>query len=56
MEDPTLLRELASRIARDTRTDVQTLKRRAAREFGLSAVPRNSDILAAATPEDYPAA
>ena len=56
MEDPTLLRELASRIARDTRTDVQLLKRRAAREFGLSAVPRNSEILAAAAPEDYSAA
>ncbi len=55
MDNPTLLRELASRIARDTRTDVQTLKRRAAREFGLSTVPRNSEILASASPTDYPA-
>lgn len=56
MDNPTLLRELASRIARDTRTDVQTIKRRAAREFGLHSVPRNSSILAAASPEDFSAA
>lgn len=55
MDDPALLRELASRIARDTRTDVQTIKRRMARELRLSSVPRNSAILAAASPADYPA-
>ena len=55
MEDPTLLRELASRIASDTRTDVQAIKRRFARELGLPAVPRNSAILSAADPADYPA-
>jgi elongator complex protein 3 len=54
MENLSLLREIASRIARDSRTDVQTLKRRAAREFGLSDVPRNSAILGAASPEDLP--
>lgn len=55
MEDSTLFREIASRIARDTSTDIQTIKRRAAHEFHLSMVPRNSAILAAACPEDYPA-
>lgn len=54
MDEPTLFREIASRIAQDTITDIQTIKRRAAHEFHLSAVPRNSDILAAASQEDYP--
>lgn len=53
MDNPTLLREFASRISRDTATDVQTIKRRTARELGLSAVPRNSEILAAAPRSDY---
>jgi len=53
MQDSSFLRQLASLIARDNRTDVQTLKRRIAREYRLSSVPRNSDILAAASPGDY---
>ncbi len=54
MDEPTLFREIASRIAQDTTTDVQVIKRLAAHEFHLSAVPRNSAILAAASPEDLP--
>lgn len=54
MDESTLFREIASRIAQDISTDIQTIKRRAAHEFHLSAVPRNSAILAAASPKDYP--
>ncbi len=54
MDGPSLFREIASRIAKNPTIDIQTIKRRAAHEFHLSAVPRNSDILAASSPEDLP--
>jgi elongator complex protein 3 len=55
MDEVTILREIISRLSLPgiSSSDVQKIKISVSKKYGLSNIPKNSAILAAAPPEDY---
>ncbi|HJJ89907.1 MAG TPA: tRNA uridine(34) 5-carboxymethylaminomethyl modification radical SAM/GNAT enzyme Elp3 [Methanocorpusculum sp.] len=53
MDKHTILREIISLIFASSFSDIQSIKLFVCRKYSLAAMPKNSAILAAATPEEY---
>ncbi|HJK26552.1 MAG TPA: tRNA uridine(34) 5-carboxymethylaminomethyl modification radical SAM/GNAT enzyme Elp3, partial [Methanocorpusculum sp.] len=55
MDEHTIHREIISLIFASSDPDIQSIKLSVCRKYSLDAMPKNSAILAAATPDEYEA-